>query len=406
MSDDWIAGLSRYAQRVHAVAGGEHHVASPLGAWLLLALTATADPGPAGRDLAEVLGVTPARAAEVAAALLAGPHPMVAAATAVWHTGATDPDRLARWRTALPPATTVEPLPGKEGLDRWAREHTYGLIEEFPVQPSPLTALMMGSALATRVSWDDPFQLAPAEAFGTGSRWASALTMALRSPQHRHDSYVATTARAGDVIVHAAPATWNGAGHDAALQVISVAAAPGVEPARVLAAAYEIGAARTAGDRLHRLPLPDLPLGETALWSVEETVSSTGDVCTAVLPCWSATSTHGLNDAGLGFDVAARVLTPLTGGGGFAARQAAMARFGRYGFEAAAVTGFGRAGSVPRMAPARSVQLRFGHPYAVVAVAVQNEHTVPPGPWHGVPVFSAWVTTPEDVPAEDRAPRP
>ena len=38
----------------------------------------------------------------------------------------------------------------------------------------------------------------------------------------------------------------------------------------------------------------------------------------------------------------------------------------------------------------RTAMLRFGHPYAVVAVAQGG------GPWDGVPVFSAWITDPEE----------
>ena len=50
----------------------------------------------------------------------------------------------------------------------------------------------------------------------------------------------------------------------------------------------------------------------------------------------------------------------------------------------------------------RIATLRFGHPFAVVAVAADDGHpgddaTARPGPWHGMPVFSAWVTSPEDA---------
>jgi hypothetical protein len=41
----------------------------------------------------------------------------------------------------------------------------------------------------------------------------------------------------------------------------------------------------------------------------------------------------------------------------------------------------------------REAELRFAHPYAVVAVAERGADS----PWHGVPVFSAWVTEPDDV---------
>lgn len=46
MTSDLHGPLSRYAENLHAQIGAEHHVASPLGAWLLLALSATAATDP------------------------------------------------------------------------------------------------------------------------------------------------------------------------------------------------------------------------------------------------------------------------------------------------------------------------------------------------------------------------
>jgi hypothetical protein len=59
-----LAGLvASYARRFHAVIGSRHHVASPLGAWLLLALCAPAASGTQRRELVEVLGCEPEEAA-------------------------------------------------------------------------------------------------------------------------------------------------------------------------------------------------------------------------------------------------------------------------------------------------------------------------------------------------------
>jgi hypothetical protein len=71
----------------------------------------------------------------------------------------------------------------------------------------------------------------------------------------------------------------------------------------------------------------------------------------------------------------------------------------------AAVTGIaaGRAGApVSRRGRLRTAELRFGHPFAVVAVTAGHSHrpwpvTARRSPWQGVPVFSAWVTQPEDA---------
>ena len=85
----------------------------------------------------------------------------------------------------------------------------------------------------------------------------------------------------------------------------------------------------------------------------------------AVLPAWSARSQQDLSDPSLGFAAASKP-TRLYRAIAMAARPS-------------------RPGLI------RAAELRFGHPYAVVAVAAGD------GPWHGLPVFSAWVAQPEDA---------
>ena len=86
----------------------------------------------------------------------------------------------------------------------------------------------------------------------------------------------------------------------------------------------------------------------------------------------------------------------------YQARQAAVARYSRTGFEAAAITA-AFAGSVTRqgLGLLRTAELRFGHPFAVVAVTADQDHHPWDAPrrssWHGLPVFSAWITQPEDA---------
>jgi hypothetical protein len=175
-----------------------------------------------------------------------------------------------------------------------------------------------------------------------------------------------------------------------------VAAAPGVPSADVLAAAYDLGPALATGRPVARRSLFDLPLGEGPLWSVTErsgpvrSADGREERYTAVLPAWSASSEIDLSDPGLGFAAVAQALAP---GDPWQARQAAMARYTRVGFEAAAVTAVAVAMAmrVPRPGLIRTAELRFGHPFAVVAVVTGD------GPWQGLPVFSAWVARPEDA---------
>ncbi|GEM_PF-577418 len=394
-----LAGaIAGYARLLHGAAGaGRHHVASPLAAWLLLALAAPAVR--AGRDdeLTAALGCAAPEAAAAASALLASPHPLVAAAVAAWgrpRGGGRE------WLARLPPEVETGDIPTQEAADAWARRHTLGLIDSFPVGAGPGLALLLASALAAKVSWDCPFEVAPASALGPASPWAARLTRVLRSPQHpAHAAFIAATPEAGDVAVHAGTARGG-------LMVVSVIADPGVRPGDVIAAAHRVALARAAGEPAGERPLSGLPPGDGPAWTVRDETSpqGPGERWVALLPAWSARSTLDLARPGLGFAAVARA---LGAGDPWRARQAVTARYDRVGFEAGAVTAMGVLLSMagPRRGRLRTAELRFGHPYAVVAVATgpggtgRSRHA---GPWHGLPVFSAWITEPGDAEAAGR----
>src|SRR5215475_3103718 len=119
--------LASYARRFHQMAGTGHHVASPLGAWLLLALAGPACTGDDLRELTEILGADPGAAAGLAAELLAHPHPVAHAAAAVWGENGSGDARIAAWLAGLPPPVDTGPVPGQAELDAWAKRHTLGL---------------------------------------------------------------------------------------------------------------------------------------------------------------------------------------------------------------------------------------------------------------------------------------
>lgn len=384
---DQASLIARYAGTFHDVIGDGHHVASPLGAWLLLALCAPVARGAEADALAEVLGGGADDVATVAAEMLAAPHPLVAAAAAVWgEPGAT----AGRWLAGLPPAVTRGRVPGPDELDRWARDHTFGLIDKFPLVVDPRVYLLLATALATKVSWERPFDVTAGTALGKSSLWAKDLRHVLRSPNHpAHSAFIAATMRAGDVAVHVGRARGG-------LLVASVIAAADVARADVLAAAHVIAIACARGEPLARRSLSGLPEGESPLWSVrdERSTDQVGERCVAVMPAWSATDSYDLSEPRLGFEAAARA---LGGGDPWKATQATTASYSRTGFEAASVTAATvLLAMMPHRGVLRTVELRFGHPYAVVAVTADGDAARPggPGPWHGVPVFSAWVAKP------------
>lgn len=223
-------------------------------------------------------------------------------------------------------------------------------------------------------------------ALGPYSPWASQLRRVLRTPQGRrlgtpkgraHDQFIATTGEAGDVAVHTACARRG-------LQVTSVAAQPGVPAAGVLAAAHRLASAIATGRGVARRSLFALPLGPAPLWEITQRPATVkapdgrAEKCTAVLPAWSAASGHDLTrDPGLGFGAAAATPADLMNldPSWHRAGQAAVARYSRTGFEAAAATSVAVGGS-PRTLPGllRTAELRFGHPYAVVAVTADHHH--------------------------------
>lgn len=401
------AALGRYARRVHRCAGDGHHVVSPVGAWLLLALCDPLDPGAGPDSLVDALGMERGEAFEAAGALLADPHPLVALAAAVWARPQVETAAWRLWQAVLPGAVGRGDIPSQQGLDTWAREHTLGLIGGFPLRLTPEVVAVLATAVATRVSWEKPFDVVDASELGPDSRWTHVLRRVLRTPigDPRHPQYLCETSGAGLVGVHVADARGG-------MVVGSVIAAdPAVPPGAVLAAAEGIVTAEAR--RRHSLTgrsLFDLPLGDRPICTISEerveTSAADGreERFVSVLPAWSARTDIDLGDDQLGFPGAARRLaaTLTLEDLGYAAAQSAVARYDAVGFEAAAVTGLFMATSARRYRPGvrRTATLRFAHPYAVVAAATTDQRHGPDAPgraWHGLPVFSAWITDPTDA---------
>lgn len=398
------AALAAYARRFHEAAlatGPAHHVASPVGAWILLALAADALEGGARAAAAAVLGMPVDEARAAAQALVEDPHEAVAAAAACWSDPARLGARLAAWAERLPAGVERGPVPTPAAADRWAAERTQGLIERFPLEVDPATVLVLATALATRISWEVPHELAPAA--DLGGPWAAAVGQVLTRSQGVH---LDETEAAGLVVsVRVGSAT--------GLDVVTVAADPDVAPVDVIAAAHELAG---RGPHAPHLSLFDVPAGPGHSWDLDETVEELAtpldrlERTRVVLPAWRAASDHALlADDRFGFTaLAARLLAALPhhpDGWEADAAQSAVAAYGRVGFEAAAVTALAmRAGMAlppePRPVPVRTLRARLARPHAVVAVAGQGRWDVVPaqvGPWDRVPVFSAWVAEPAEA---------
>lgn len=375
--------VAEYAPRLHRLAGAGHHVASPLGAWVLLALIAPLAQGDERGELQRVLGAPIDQAHELALRVMEQPHPAVPLAAAAW---GIDPELA---RRAFGRDVEVGPVPDQAGADRWTREHTLDLIDAFPM-PVANALAVLATAIATKISWERAFQVVPADQ-ATLARTPGFESVArlLSDPGDGPSEQLIVDSDVGLLAVHSA------ASKDDDLLVVSVSADPAVPYDEVLAAAHPVATALAGNDPLPgRRSLFDLPVGAGHSWSITETIDrgKEPEQFRSLLPAWSSAAQLNLMaTADLGFIAAAATLQRLIGGAEKVdAVQAAIARYTRTGFEAAAVTGMMASAAmvVPAERRRRIATLQFTHPFAVVAAACDRAG----GPWAGLPVFSAWVT--------------
>jgi hypothetical protein len=214
-----------YARRIYPAVLDQHSAASvcsPLGVWLLLAACAPVADGENRHALEGALGCSGDEAHELLSGFLAVPPPALKAAIAVWTSMTDASEAIAAWVRGLPAEVESGYMPTKAEADGWANRKTLGLIKTFPLQIDEMTRVVLASALATKVSWELPFDVTPAgEHLGTDSPWRGAVKRLLWDRAPRPAAMIASTSSAGLVAVHPAIARED-------LTVISVSAHPAV----------------------------------------------------------------------------------------------------------------------------------------------------------------------------------
>ncbi len=413
--------VDAYSRRVYPAVLEQHtraSVSSPLGVWLLLAACASGARGAHRGALEEALGCTADRASGILNEVMASPPPALKAAIAVWVSAAHARPQLAQWVRGLPSEVQSGFMPTKQEADAWADQNTLGLIKSFPVRIDAATKIVLASALATRVSWRTAFDLVPAvEHLGDTSPWHGKVKRLLWDSHPGAVAMITDTRAAGPVAVHQAVAEED-------LTVISVSADPDIPRDRVLDAAHEVAACARNDRPVPACSLFDLPLGSGHSWRVEEREIRTRHagqraerIAGVSLPAWHISGDLDLQSSDLfGAAPALATIGELIDDrdDDTEAMQRAVASFTRYGFEAAAVTVFGRTAAAIRVSNERGTErtavLRFDHPYAALAIAgrpVSSEPsgrtTEPPSPSAGLPLFAAWVHSPAEA-REERPP--
>lgn len=402
---DLDAGLVRrvaaYSARVRAAVLDQHpgaSVSSPLGVWLLLCACLLAAEHADGEQLEEVVGCSREEAGALLDAFISEAPVELCAAIALWAREAGSAARQARWSAQLPSKIERGPVPSQAEADAWVQRKTLGLIPAFPVEVSRWD-LVLVSALATRVSWSEPYQVGAAGAwFAASSPWLGSVQRVLWTAATETTALV-NTAAAGIVAVHEARS-------QEGLVVICVSADPGAERADVLAAAHEAARHIADGSRLPAVSLFDLPLGPGHSWTISESEQPAyvagqllERIADVALPAWEmqrelsllASPTFGADEA---LRLLARMRLPR---GPSDARQVALATFDRYGFKGAALTYLMVADSAPfferpqHTGIERAARVRLDHPFAAVAALGAR------GRFRGLPVFEAWVQSPVEA---------
>lgn len=413
--------VDTYSRRVCQAVLDQHpdsSVSSPLGIWLLLAACSTAASGQDLEELEDALGCSASDAASLLVQFLDAPPPALRSAIALWVRNEDHTSRLVEWSASLPRQVERGAIPTQAVADAWADRNTMGLIKRFPVEISNLTRLVLASALATKVTWPEPFEVVRAtEHFRSASPWAKRVQGALLERFPAVPARMAKTESAGIVAVHFALATEE-------VAVLSVAADGSLDRHLVLEGAYEI-AQRCREDALDEATcsLFDLPVGAGHSWEItEEEVPAyrSGDrsevIESTVLAAWSVRGELDLKISDrFGTSPALSALLGLIGphpaGDQTDAKQSAIASYSPTGFEAAAVTAFGIRAASRQMEPQerglrRSARLLFDHPYAAVALAGSTADFRRARASHaqmfGLPLFSVWVAEPGEPEPESR----
>lgn len=365
--------MTRYAELVRdRVDTATSPAVSYAGLWLLLAHLAPLASDAHRQALADAIGVSCEEAAALAGELLTAPHRTIANALGAWSRVALDA------KLAVP----LEDMPDQAGLDRWASEHTRGLIERFPVEVTPDMALVFATALVLQPRWKTELDI--------DDDGMLLLTDGLQT--------LVDTQAAGRVAV-AKPFS------EDSVDVISVIAAPDVSPRDVWRAVDEVVEKLNEG-ALWNGEYPRYDFVDGHSWTVQEVTERFVDwdapenravIWRSHLPQWSGNARSELAAAPGVAEVVASLreaVPSLTGP--MECVQVATAAYDEAGFTAAAITAFPCPTGAPEFVERtiRRVEVTFDRPHAVVAIARG-------GPWEGVPIFHSWVTPEMSIAEED-----
>lgn len=354
----------------------QHHVSSPLGAWMLLAFLSEKQDSP---TLKKLLGTDTTNAAEILEGLMKDLPEPIAATIHGW----VNPNAESRYadlfaRTRFAKDIEIK-FPVEAELNKWAKDNTKGIIEKFPLIPDESFSGLFASALATDVKWHIPLEVDTAP---QDSVWNVDTVLVDDNENHfnvvvneeLHTFIVHSNRSKDSLIVHSIIPVEDVSAEETMLLAneiatgsINIRGKQSADDVQVLEQALEKG---------------------TILKKVGEHVVSdpyTQFIINGWLPAWESENKFDLSSDKMAYGESLSVDNNEI----LDAVQVTKAQYGAEGFKAAAITAVMVSRAAVFFKEDRKVpvyEVGFNKPYAVVAV-YDNFRS----PWHKVPVFTGYI---------------
>lgn len=380
ISQRLIPILDVFSEKFHKAFPEEHRIASPLGAWCLLAFVAANDAN-AKPEVIKNLGCSPAEAKTILTALLKEKPAVVSLAVNSWLApGAAGGEGFVKWSESVKDLHTANVgIPQKEELNDWVSTESLGLIEDFPVSIDPDNFIaLFATVIATDIKWDVPLDVITHKSMETAWGIEKCLIDRKENVAHIHRDSMH-----GDFAVHC------GTTGEKDLNVYSVIAlSDNVSEADTMAVARSIATGHFKSVALSELPLGESENGTLAIRELKY-ADKTDDVFTTVLPAWKSSNTFDLLPVDLGFGQSVERFVGSARNIDIDVKQVTVAEYNAVGFKAAALTYMmvSRSAAMPTGVKALNAIITFNRPYAVVATVNTNNPA-----WNSVPVFDGWIT--------------
>lgn len=344
---------ARWAERL----GEQDFVCSGAGLWPLLALLVSAADGEAAAELAGALGRPADTAAVDALELIELLASGVSTSAALGFWARKGVALQEDWASQLPEGV-VGILTDQAALDRWTAEKTGGMIENFPLELTAKTLLVLASALTAKVKWRKPFDAEPRNPRSrkpapADEQWLSRSTSDLSIVAVLDDAVTRVVVEGdGDVDVHLLLGVNQNPGEILATGIRALAGQSRVRPAAEVTAGPGFVVERIKLDEprdIVRLRLPSFQI------SLRHDLMKHADLFGLRL----------VSDPQISH-LPRLSPEPLYVSDG---AQSVLARFFAEGFEAAAVTAFGLMTGVPLWEhEVTLLQVRFDRPFGFLAV--------------------------------------